>query len=137
MSKGRSQNSESRPWTLADAASTRELARPVLWLACMTRTKLKTHAAWVVLLVLAGGCGDSHSPEELSALVEEARRCEPGDTCVLAGGSRCSCGVPVNASRAEEVDDFARQVDCGNVVVDCPIVENVRCEANRCTADLR
>lgn len=79
------------------------------------------------------------SPEAFHAQVEEARQCDSGDTCVLAGSARCLCATPVNASRAQEVDDLASQVECGNLVVDCVLyeIESVRCEANRCTADIR
>jgi hypothetical protein len=76
--------------------------------------------------------------DDLVALAEEASACEPGDTCVLAGGgSQCTCDVPVNATRAREVDLLAERVSCGATMVECVSFTNLRCEDGRCTADNR
>lgn len=88
---------------------------------------------FLACLVLAAGCGVSI--EDFNALVEDARACQAGDTCVLAGGGQCTCNSPVNASRAVEIDEAAEDVRCGGAMVECPSWTAVRCEAGRCVAD--
>lgn len=78
--------------------------------------------------------------ERLAELIDEAAACEPGDTCVLAGDSGCTCAQPVNADRADEVDEAAKDVQCCNLVgqcvaVECASFENVRCEEGRCVGN--
>lgn len=53
-----------------------------------------------------------------SSLANEAARCAPGDACVLAGASDCTCARPVNAARADEVQAAADALQC--------------CEGNTC-----
>ncbi len=87
-------------------------------------------------LVLTSGCGRI-SLEEFSAQVREARACSEGDTCVLAGGGTCTCASPVNASRADALNEAVKNVDCEGSMVDCVAFQpNARCEAGQCVADL-
>jgi hypothetical protein len=84
---------------------------------------------WLMTVALAfAACAPTTA--DLSALIDEARACDEGDTCVLAGSGRCSCNTPVNGARAAEVNDLASQVACIGVV-DCPWHSSVRCEAGR------
>jgi hypothetical protein len=90
----------------------------------------------LVCLLLTPGCGsDSLSPADLQLVIEESQACEPGDTCVLAGSSRCTCAVPVNAEHKERVDKAAAEIDCQGATVRCTAQENLRCENGKCTAD--
>jgi hypothetical protein len=86
---------------------------------------------------LAAGCGDNVTDEELQQIIEEAKACAPGDTCVLAGGGRCTCAQPVNAEHRERVEQAVADHDCGGLVVRCMDYTSVRCEAGRCVADRR
>jgi hypothetical protein len=97
---------------------------------------MKTHLLTLVAtltLVLGLGCG--LSKDEYHQRVEAARACSPGDTCVAAGGGQCLCPTAVNATKAEEIDDAAKQVNCGGAVVECAAVIKPRCEAGRCVSD--
>jgi hypothetical protein len=85
-------------------------------------------------VVLLSGC--CLSTEELAQQREEAAACAPGETCVLAGSSQCVCPVPVNASKAAEIEAAADEVCCGGAQVDCVFFQNVRCENGRCVADI-
>lgn len=67
---------------------------------------------------------------------EEARACSEGDTCVLAGSAQCLCAGPVNAARAAEIEASADGVCCEGTMVDCVAFTNVRCENERCVADV-
>lgn len=90
----------------------------------------------LALVALAALLGPSCGRSELAALAREAAACGPGDTCVLAGQSTCWCGSPVNARRAQEVDEFAAHVNCGGEVVSCARQVDPRCDADAgaCTA---
>ncbi|MDY7226763.1 hypothetical protein [Hyalangium rubrum] len=84
-------------------------------------------------VVFLSGCCVAR--EELSQEKEDAQACEPGDTCVLAGSSQCTCASPVNASKAKEIDSMADNVCCYGSAVDCVAYTNPRCENGRCVAD--
>lgn len=84
-------------------------------------------------LVFLSGC--CLSQEEFAQERLDAAACSPGDTCVLAGSAQCLCPVPVNASRAAEIEASAKDVCCGGGVVDCVAFVNPRCENGRCVAD--
>ncbi len=84
-------------------------------------------------LVFLSGC--CLSREEFSEQRSEAAACSPGDTCVLAGGAQCMCALPVNASKAAEIEAAAKDVCCGGASVDCVSFANPRCENGRCVAD--
>jgi hypothetical protein len=91
--------------------------------------------AFVAALVLSA-CGGMNAQEYFD-LVEEARPCAAGDTCVLAGVSACTCATPVNASQEEEITEAADDFDCEKVETSdrCSAHTNVRCEAGRCISD--
>jgi hypothetical protein len=97
------------------------------------------HLLWSMLGVLAvAACDDPQ--ETLAATIEEARACDVGDTCVLAGDTDCTCGQPVNADAVDEVNAAADRVSCCDllgrcVAVDCVAFANIRCEDGRCTGD--
>jgi hypothetical protein len=82
-------------------------------------------------LALTSGCG-TLSIEEFREQVQEARDCTEGDTCVLAGAGRCTCGSPVNASRAADLNDAAHYVDCWYSNLDCAPYANMRCVDGKC-----
>lgn len=79
------------------------------------------------------------SQDEFGRIAEEARACEGGDTCVVAGSSDCGCPQAVNADRAEEFQAAADALVCCTpfscVQPVCNLVENPRCENGECTAD--
>ena len=81
-----------------------------------------------------GGC-TSTSPEEFVEIVEEARSCQDGDSCELAGEGPCTCPTPVNASAVASVDEAAMDVACEGAVADCVSHQNIRCEDGRCRSD--
>jgi hypothetical protein len=87
----------------------------------------------MLALTLMIGCGTTR--EELLDLLEESRACAPGDTCVLAGSSTCTCASPVNARHLEEINDATESVNCGGIIVDCVAFQNPRCEEGVCVAD--
>lgn len=87
-------------------------------------------AALVASLFL--GCAPSVA--ELDELVAEARSCEAGDTCVLAGSSQCTCPRSVNQKRAAEVDELASRVACGGMMVECASPGTPVCENGSCVA---
>lgn len=93
-------------------------------------------ASLVVAVMALGifGCAGT-SPEELVDIVEEARACEEGDSCELAGGGTCTCAMPVNAEATERVEEAAADVDCEGAMVECISHSNVRCEDGRCVSD--
>src|SRR5512140_2410155 len=86
-------------------------------------------------LVLLSGC--CLSQEDFNKQVEEATACSSGDTCVLAGSAQCLCARPVNASKASQLNDSAKDVCCSGVQVDCIAFQNPRCENGRCVADAK
>jgi hypothetical protein len=103
--------------------------------AASTATRGLAAIALAFALVLgAAGCGGI-TDEEFQQIIEEAQVCEPGDTCVLAGGGQCTCDQPVNADSVERVERAVQDLDCGGAVVDCIGFSNPRCENNRCVAD--
>lgn len=85
----------------------------------------------VVLAVALPSCGISI--QELSNVVREARPCSAGDTCVLAGGSQCTCSTAVNAEKKHDVDIAAASVDCGGAMVECEACEDPQCLQGTCT----
>lgn len=88
----------------------------------------------VALLLVLATCGGL-STAEFQKRVEEAAACAPGDTCVLAGQSQCTCRVPVNARNQAAIDADAKLVDCGGAIVSCIFFSNVRCENGKCVGD--
>lgn len=102
----------------------------------MANTSWLWSAVAGLFLVLTSGCGGI-SLEEFSAQVREARACTEGDTCVLAGGGTCTCASPVNASRAEAINEAAQEVNCRGSMVDCATYRNARCEGGTCVGDLQ
>jgi len=86
-------------------------------------------------LVLTSGCG-TISREEFDAKVQEARACAEGDTCVEAGKGRCTCGRPVNASRAADINEAAQYVDCVYKDLDCGAYGYMHCVQGKCTGTL-
>jgi predicted class III extradiol MEMO1 family dioxygenase len=90
----------------------------------------------ICLGLLAGftAC-NATTPEEYAQIVDDARACSDGDSCVLAGTSDCVCPTPVNASQADRVNTAAGDVDCNGAIAECIAHTNVRCEAGRCKSD--
>lgn len=86
----------------------------------------------LVLFLSACGC---LSTDEFQQRVQEAAACNPGDTCVLAGQSQCTCKVPVNARSQASIDADAERLDCGGAIASCILFANVRCENGKCTGD--
>lgn len=88
--------------------------------------------------LFAVGC---ESPEQrLARMIDEAMACEPDDSCVLAGGSDCTCAQPVNEARAAEVDEAAKDISCCDmfgrcVAVDCAAFQDIRCQDGQCRGD--
>lgn len=89
----------------------------------------------VLLLVVLALTACGVSQDDFSAMLEEARACQTGESCALAGGGQCTCDSPVNASKAASIDEAADDVRCGGAQVECPGWSNPRCEAGRCVAD--
>lgn len=87
-----------------------------------------------MLPAILGAC-TATSPEEFAAIVEEARACQDGDGCQLAGGGQCTCDTPVNDDAVARIDEAAADVDCEGAVVECTSHQNVRCEDGRCRSD--
>jgi hypothetical protein len=100
---------------------------------------MKTAARNVVTLtVVAAGvallaCGISDA--EYARIVDDAAVCSPGEACVLAGGSDCTCPQPVNARNAARVNAAADDVRCGNIMVKCRGFGEPRCANGRCEAE--
>jgi len=65
-------------------------------------------------------------------VVKEARPCEAGDTCVLGGGSQCTCETAVKAAKRQAVDLAASSVDCGSAMVECPACLDPQCVDGLC-----
>ena len=88
----------------------------------------------VLALILQCG-GDSL--ETYDRVVAEARRCEPGTPCAIAGGVKgCRCPVAVRADMKERVDAAARSAVCRQVErLDCMPLRNAHCENGVCVAD--
>jgi hypothetical protein len=92
-------------------------------------------APWLAAVaVVCGGC-TATSPEEYVEIVEEARLCDEGDVCELAGGGTCICPMPVNGAAVDSVEEAAADVDCEGAVVECVSHSNLRCEEGRCVSD--
>src|SRR5262245_45903832 len=93
--------------------------------------------AIITVLLCAAACEDSSmSRDDFDHMVQLAQRCEPGDTCVLAGSGACTCAVAVNAEEAESIDEAVEDVDCEGTTVICAQFTNPRCEDNICVADI-
>lgn len=84
----------------------------------------------LVLVLFLSSCGLSR--DEFYDLVEQSRACGPGEECVLAGSSQCTCPTPVNEKHRERIEEAAAEVRCGGAMVDCAFFESVACEAGRC-----
>ena len=93
---------------------------------CLSR--ILVSAACITLFIACGA--SSASFEQIKT---EAGACKTDDVCVLAGGNRCSCDVPVNEKKA---DDVRAAAACGNAVVKCATFLSPRCEDNKCVGDL-
>jgi hypothetical protein len=87
-----------------------------------------------LLTIIWVGCGLSIS--QYRDIVEGARSCQSGDICVAAGGTQCTCPVPVNQKNQPQLSQIAKDVNCGNIAVDCAAWTNLRCENKRCTGDM-
>ena len=88
----------------------------------------------LAVVVALSACALSRA--QYDEIIEECRRCEPGDTCVLGGGASCVCPVPVNALHEARADQAGDDLACPpGVAVDCPAWDNLRCEASRCTGE--
>ena len=85
----------------------------------------------LLLAAALPACGSSIA--ELSSLVREARDCSDGDSCVLAGGSQCTCDTAVNAKRKQDVDLAAAMVDCGGAMVECAACIDPQCARGLCS----
>lgn len=88
--------------------------------------------ALLVLVLSLSSCG--LSLDEFYDLVEQSRACAPGEECVLAGSSQCTCQTPVNEKHRERIDEAATEVRCGGAMVECAYFETVACEGGRCVA---
>jgi len=73
--------------------------------------------------------------EDIIKLEHEAAACQPGDTCVFANASECTCGDAVNASQLAHVNDEVAHVACGSTEVLCRAEVNPRCENGLCVSD--
>ena len=92
-------------------------------------------APWIAVLAVAcGGCTGT-SPEEYAEIIEEARACDEGDVCELAGAGACTCAMPVNSESVDRVETAAGDVDCEGAVAECISHSNLRCEEGRCVSD--
>jgi hypothetical protein len=92
---------------------------------------------WIGLsmMLLLAAC-DEVTPEGYVELVEGARACTADADCVLAGSSMCTCDAPIEASRRQEIEAAALEVECQGVgTTNCPAHTNLRCEALRCVTD--
>ena len=98
----------------------------------------------VLLFSLAlGVVGCSEQPRlcysDLAEEFREFRRCEVGDTCTEV--PVCGCTEVVNELYVDDYLDLVSTVRCGGN--GCPVqflgcweIENIRCEAGRCTYDI-
>lgn|GEM_PF-1711401 len=94
----------------------------------------------VVAALAVAACADPQ--QRLAEVIDDARACEPGDTCVVTGGTDCTCPQPVNADAVDAVEAAAEAANgsCCDVfgqcvAVDCAAFANVRCEDGRCVGD--
>lgn len=83
--------------------------------------------------VLLCSCGPSR--EDLNALIAKSAACAPGDTCVLAGQTDCTCGGPINSKNLSEVNDEAANVRCGGSEVSSRSLTNPHCQNGTCVVD--
>jgi hypothetical protein len=98
------------------------------------------HRFFLVCVLGLSGCGatDTGSFEckqldtEFDQELNKAQACSPGDTCVLTGGTACTCAIPVNAAHNEAIIECALKITCTRAV-DCPHWVDLRCENRRCT----
>ncbi|MGC4113447.1 MAG: hypothetical protein QM765_02000 [Myxococcales bacterium] len=89
----------------------------------------------IVLAAALPGCGISI--QELASVVREARACTDGDTCVLAGGSQCTCNTAVNSTKKKDVDIAVASVDCGGAMVECAECLDPQCVQGMCSCAKR
>lgn len=82
-------------------------------------------------------CGSEDVPmyEQWLQQQDEARVCEPGDTCVMPMPPSCVCGLPVNELAVDDLNAFAREVDDCESTTFCGAYDNLRCEDNVCVGD--
>jgi hypothetical protein len=94
----------------------------------------------VVLFVAATAAACEDPQARLDEVLADARVCDEGDTCVLAGGTDCTCDQPVRVDAADAVNAAAAGISCCDllgrcVAVDCAAFANVRCEAGQCVGN--
>jgi hypothetical protein len=91
-----------------------------------------TVALTVAALAVTACGGDPW--EEYRRAVQDARRCEPGDMCVVVGeGSSCTCPEPVNASDADALEALIGDLQCDyNIGCLLPDDPGPRCEDGVC-----
>src|SRR5687768_16679398 len=91
--------------------------------------------ALLALTLVTCGDADSFTRDDLLQVINDARACDPGDSCILAGSSQCTCQMPINAESEDDVTAAAEQVDCEGRIVQCVGWTNLRCEDGLCIAD--
>jgi hypothetical protein len=93
------------------------------------------------MLSLTSGCGpapvDVVEVSQFHKKADAARACSEQNTCVLVSRGRCTCAVPVSAQNQREIEAARDDMSCGQTNIDCPIMENLRCEEGLCEVDLR
>jgi hypothetical protein len=73
--------------------------------------------------------------EQLALDVDEARACNAGQTCTLAGGGQGTCDGPLNQAEAARIEAPAGRVACWGAMVECPSPSESGCEAGICGVD--
>lgn len=97
-----------------------------------SRGGMRARAFLLVAVLFASAC--QLSQQDWSKLVDSARACQPGDTCVNFNDP-CLCPTPVNQREVDTLSAQKGRVVCQSVA-DCTLpAVNLRCEANRCTGD--
>jgi hypothetical protein len=71
------------------------------------------------------------SQEDYGKLAEQARVCQPQDTCVL-GPNPCLCGVPVNSRDLAKLQDAAKGLHCTSLADCIPPADRFACINGRC-----
>jgi hypothetical protein len=102
------------------------------------RTRIPARTMLLPLALALTACESAE--ERLDRVIDEAKACEEGDTCVVAGGTDCTCGAPVNEEKAAEVTAAAADIECCDlfgrcVAVDCAGFQDVRCEDGTCIGE--
>jgi hypothetical protein len=73
------------------------------------------------IILFAAGCSSQLSSQDFDKMSAQARACQAGDSCVLAGRTKCSCFASVNANQQSMIDEAATHVVC-------PDNRNVQCD---------